>query len=1034
MGKSDIIRQNQDKEAMLGRSLKKLVELYSDKIHFIYELIQNAEDARADCICFRRYSDRLEVFHNGNPFTDSNLQSLCDAALSDKESEDDMIGKFGLGFKSVFTICNVVKLYSEPSNHPIYNDLESFAIRIENYIDPTDIDNKWDHENIYTTKFIFPYHVDDKFFNTVDKIKEGIAKKLRNLGADVLLFLKNIKKIEYVIYNDVYGENIDGKGFYTLERKLLGDNFFKVTPPQDQNDSSYFIFSKNIKDTKRSVDIAFPIIEKDGRGRFVKSNSRYISVYFPTEIESHLNFIVQAPFDVTPNRSSLIENSGCNKNLFLLLAELLKEALFTFKNKNILSLELISLLPYKVMDSMKNGTLLKQDLHIADMLDITEMLKTEEIIPTIDGKYVTRKNAKIVRSKELIELFEGDKLCALLNQDGAKWLSRNFTENNQQLRELHYFFKKELKVKEIGSEELAQLIEDNPDFLKKADDKWLVKFYNYLSNNVPKLLEKSSKLVTVPFIKTIDGNFNAPFVKPEGGKMYEAKSNIFLRPKSAISNVEGFLFVDNFIEQNCPELIKALDIKKPNELEYFIRELETGKNIELNDNTNVLQVKQAVQCLKSDPEKVIDLFKNLLWIKVIDTYGKTKFITCSNGTIYGEKDFCGVSIKEYFGDINCNIYILNERFYLDNGLTPNDLEVLEKLGIKNDVYEKLDEIYFEENIDGRGRPANCRNIDNFRKNLSFYNIGYVLRYIKECSTDKTTEAKQKTKIIFDLLKNVEEHLQGAWQRGEVKKEEIPGTSKVVEVLKNIKWLFDKNGSIVSPSEISRYDLDIDIYGKINEKTNIYEILGFKKTGQDKQLDVMQKILSLLKQFNIPLSSNNLKQIELIIQNSIHEDVDDIFNPKSENNNDPFLNQPIKNLQFIQKWIKKQYDEASETEYKYLQRHIRTSRRINSERKNIGKRYHGYCQICHKRRLYWDVTEIFENPKKELEQMNLSLCPNCASEYRQWRKDENLMSSFKTKILDANPEKDIVIMLGEKTVKFTNTHLAEIQEILKLEKD
>ena len=1051
MGISDIIRQGQDKEAMLKRSLDTLVKLYSDKIHFIYELLQNAEDTRANSICFRQYADRLEVLHNGYPFTKSNLQSLCDAALSDKTTEKGMIGKFGLGFKSVFTICNVVKLYSEPSNNPLSNALESFAVKIKNYIDPTDIDNKWNHENFYTTKFIFPYYVWDEFYKTADELKKSIARKLRDLGANVLLFLKNIKKIEYVIHE--IGKDFDGEGAYELERKQINTNFSKVRQASqiNENDVSWFVFSKSIDNTERSVDIVFSVIEENDNVKFVKSNLTNISVYFPTEIESHLNFIVQAPFDLTPNRSSLIKDSKCNDDLFLLLDELLKEAVYTFKDENILSLELISLLPYKTidnlkrlpskaMDNLRDGMLIKKHLNLSTAdIDITDMLKTEAIIPAIDGKYIAAKDAKIVYGAKLLELFEGNILCKLINQPSAKWLSGDFTKDNQQLGELHSFFIRELKIEEIGSDDLARLIKNNPDFLKKkVDDEWLIEFYSYLTdpkNRLRSLLGKDGDLATIPFIKTDDGNFNPPFLETK-------KPNIFLRPKGTISDdIKGFLFIDDYIAQKCPSIIEEFEIKKPDILQYFIHELENGRDTQPNDETNISQIKKAIQFIISDAEKAIDPFKNLLWIKVINTYGKTKFITCSNETIYREKDFCGVSIKEYFGDVNCNIYILDEQFYLENGLVLNDLEILEKLGILNSVYRYLSQIHWKEG------NAECCDIDDFRKNLNFYYLEEVFEYIIKYSTIKTTEeksekikfaykkmkAKQKSDIILKLLKNVEKHLQGVWKYSKTNPERKEGVSNVVECLKSRKWLFDKNGSIVSPSEISRYDLDTDIYGKVDEKSNIYEILGFMKTEQDKQSEVVQKIFSLLKQFNIPVSSNNLKQIALIIQNSIYEEAAD-FNPENKNNNDPFSNQPIKNLQRLQEWIKKQYDEASETEYEYLQRHIRTSRRKNSERKNIGQRYHGYCQICHKRRLYWDIAEIFEKPKKELEQMNLSLCLNCAHEYRQLRRDDELMFSFRTNILGKNPEKDTVVMLGEKRVKFTNTHLAEIQEILKIEEE
>jgi len=111
---ADKILQNQDRDGMLRRSLERIIQLYTDKSHFVYELLQNAEDAGATGIRFVQYSDRLEVMHDGKSFTTENLQGLCDIGQSDKVNDLNQIGEFGVGFKSVFGICETVRLYSSP--------------------------------------------------------------------------------------------------------------------------------------------------------------------------------------------------------------------------------------------------------------------------------------------------------------------------------------------------------------------------------------------------------------------------------------------------------------------------------------------------------------------------------------------------------------------------------------------------------------------------------------------------------------------------------------------------------------------------------------------------------------------------------------------------------------------------------------------------------------------------------------------------------------------------------------------------------
>lgn len=46
-GIANEVLQRQDKDGMLRRALERIIQLYTDKSHFVYELLQNAEDAGA---------------------------------------------------------------------------------------------------------------------------------------------------------------------------------------------------------------------------------------------------------------------------------------------------------------------------------------------------------------------------------------------------------------------------------------------------------------------------------------------------------------------------------------------------------------------------------------------------------------------------------------------------------------------------------------------------------------------------------------------------------------------------------------------------------------------------------------------------------------------------------------------------------------------------------------------------------------------------------------------------------------------------
>ncbi|MFR1060391.1 MAG: sacsin N-terminal ATP-binding-like domain-containing protein [Enterocloster sp.] len=94
------------------------MEKYSDQAHFIYELIQNADDAGSTTARFILEPERLIFAHNGtrhfsisNPENEDrdskkghlgDINAITGIAFSNKKTQENKIGKFGVGFKAVF--------------------------------------------------------------------------------------------------------------------------------------------------------------------------------------------------------------------------------------------------------------------------------------------------------------------------------------------------------------------------------------------------------------------------------------------------------------------------------------------------------------------------------------------------------------------------------------------------------------------------------------------------------------------------------------------------------------------------------------------------------------------------------------------------------------------------------------------------------------------------------------------------------------------------------------------------------------------
>lgn len=97
-----ILEQNLHEYGHGDRHLKLLGELYPQRTHFILELIQNAEDVKAKRLEFRVFDDRLEVVHDGRLFDERDVRGVCGVGDGTKAEDLTSVGRFGVGFKSVF--------------------------------------------------------------------------------------------------------------------------------------------------------------------------------------------------------------------------------------------------------------------------------------------------------------------------------------------------------------------------------------------------------------------------------------------------------------------------------------------------------------------------------------------------------------------------------------------------------------------------------------------------------------------------------------------------------------------------------------------------------------------------------------------------------------------------------------------------------------------------------------------------------------------------------------------------------------------
>ena len=83
-------------------------DLYTDADdRFVYELLQNADDQPQEgknvAVLMQLLENHLLFMHNGRPFDNGDVDSICSIGSSTKKNNKEKIGYKGIGFKSVFT-------------------------------------------------------------------------------------------------------------------------------------------------------------------------------------------------------------------------------------------------------------------------------------------------------------------------------------------------------------------------------------------------------------------------------------------------------------------------------------------------------------------------------------------------------------------------------------------------------------------------------------------------------------------------------------------------------------------------------------------------------------------------------------------------------------------------------------------------------------------------------------------------------------------------------------------------------------------
>ena len=169
------------------RSVKVLEDLPADALHFIYELIQNADDNSYEqgitpSLRLEIDDQKIVVQNNEKGFTEEDVRAICDPGNSPKKNKGrhQCIGEKGIGFRSVFRVTE---------NPQIFSNGFQFGIDSETRVVPYWIDK-------------VPWFVSPGMTNIVLPLKEHAKESLSDFWScvpcEVLLFLRKLRQIEFL--------------------------------------------------------------------------------------------------------------------------------------------------------------------------------------------------------------------------------------------------------------------------------------------------------------------------------------------------------------------------------------------------------------------------------------------------------------------------------------------------------------------------------------------------------------------------------------------------------------------------------------------------------------------------------------------------------------------------------------------------------------------------------------------------------------------------------------------------------------------
>ena len=473
-------------------------QLYSDKTHFVYELIQNADDSKSQCLELQLYEDGLLVWNDGSQFSEEDVRNICSLYSSNKDLTQ--IGSFGIGFKAVYNYTDCPEVYSG-ANRFLIRDL----IKPEGIPEMKMTVRVIEHLNEGRTVFRLP------FKETLhQKDIEQLKNRLCELNKRTLLFLRNLKKVRWL---DVHGKL---QGSYYCHRqphdRIQNATVVELTESlngHNQPSETFLVFQKEIQPQKdvinqliqqeefkedqqriersaeklQPIEVAFKIQDE----RIIEMDSCVLFAYLPTQMKTNLRFLIQARYQTTPARDNISINSPWNEWLMRETANFLPDVLGQLKASDLLTPTFFNVLPLKDDKVPVEYEAISKSLQKA--------MQDHPFVPTHNGGYAKAECVRYPHTESLYQLIESEWMRQI------EWL-------NPEIRDIKEFSRCFMAMREAGVKEalfdpILKWLKVRPqDWFEERPDDWLHSLYLYLN----KQKSKMNRIKELPLVRLENGS------------------------------------------------------------------------------------------------------------------------------------------------------------------------------------------------------------------------------------------------------------------------------------------------------------------------------------------------------------------------------------------------------------------------------------------------------------------------------------------------------------------------------------------------